>query len=159
MIDSLSITDIKGKKFSFTIGESPPTQLYPVQKWDPQIELRNTRQPHMQAHGNWPGPTYMGACVITVEGAVFGDTYEHFNENLIALKAAVHPVPSIVARDNNKVGTLRIKPTGMNMLQADVTLESFICPLDGNTYAEWQLVWVAFDPFFVETMSSKRILL
>lgn len=158
MIDALSITDIRGTVWHFSVGESPPTQKFPVQHWECEPELRNTPNNRMQAHGVWPHPTYMGAGIITIEGAIFGDSYADFNANYIGLKTIVHPIASIVNRDNVKTGTLKLKPTGLSQIETDVALQSFQCPLDGNTYAEFQIIWEAFDPFFVQSATGFRIL-
>lgn len=158
MIDSMSITDIRGQKFPFTIGETPSIAFYPVQHFECEAALRGTSNNRMQAHGVWPHPTYIGAGTITVEGAVFADTHAQFNANYIALKTILFPVPSVVSRDNTKTGTLRITPNGLTQLETDVALQSFQCPLDGNLYAQWQIIWEAFDPFFLESASGLRIL-
>lgn len=158
MIDSMSITDILGQKLNFTIGESPTNPFHPVQHFESTPEVRSTPQNRMQAHGVWPHPTYMGAGIITIEGAVFGDNYTEFNANYQILKTIVHPIVGVVARDNTRVGTLKLKPTGLAQIETDFALQAFTCPLNGNTYAEWQLILEAFDPFFTQTASGIRVL-
>lgn len=158
MIDAMSITDIRGQKFPFTIGESPTVQVYPVQHFDCVPELRSNPQHKMQAHGVWPHPIYMGAGIITVEGAIMADTHAEFNANYIGLKTILYPKAGVINRDNVKTGTLRMTPTGLSQLETDVVLQGFTCPLDGNLYAPFQIIWEAFDPFFVQSATGLRIL-
>lgn len=158
MIDSMYIIDVNGERFDFTIGDAPSVPYYPVKSYDVSIESRGARNNRAQAHGVWPGPTYMGGATITFEGSVFGDTYTVFNDNVMALLYATHPISSPVARDNVKVGTIYLKPTGQVKLQSDYAFESFTCPRDGNTHADWQWSIYCFDPFFTESLTGNRIM-
>lgn len=158
MIDSMYIINSNGERFDFTVGTNPPNLVYPVKSYAVQIESRGTRNNKMQAHGTWPGPTYLGGANITFEGAVFGDTYTLFNDAVVVLKYYTHPVPSPVTRDNVKNGTLYLKPTGGTKIQTDYAFVDFTMPMDGNTHAEWQWTIFAFDPFFTDSVSGNRYL-
>lgn len=157
MIDKLSLTDLNGLTFHFTIGENPPTPYFPVQSWDTTIDYRYTLNEKTQAHGMWPAPEYMGKCTITIEGAVFGDDYANYVTNYKALKYAAAAKPNIRVRDNSGIGTLHVKPTGDNTLDAVVGVSAFTCKQDGNTYSPWQLILFSFDPYFIDRVSGGAV--
>lgn len=125
-----------------------PNTSQKVKLFEASFAPRGQDRPRGAQHGTWPRFTYFGQQAIHHEGVIVGAdgaaTTTERNEMLSALLGDLAAAPT-----TRKLGSLLVVIGDAISGRADVTIESYTCPLraDRPTTIDYAISWIAFGPF------------
>lgn len=150
-------------KFDFVNNDGDRQQFntvtIPLNRCEFELEVRSSRRTKAQANGTWPGFTKIGACLVHMEGQIFGTDSADFNARKLALLDLILPDP-ILFNDEYPLGRLEVQLDGMTeYAKADVSIDGDITiPMEGLSPARapLQITWVNFQGYFTGAASGRR---
>lgn len=136
---------------------------YPLSAFEPESALDVKNFKKMQAHGEWPSFTYLGAMTVVAEGRILGvgasDALRSadYVAKRLALVDAILPATTtpLTARSH---GFLRIQLDGMTeVADANAVVTSFRAPIAAlfPANSEFFVNWKMWEPWFVGASTTK----
>lgn len=151
MLEVVRFTNLAAATFDFN------TDLVPLNHFEVEPNVRTSRRNKAQAHGTWPGHTYMGEALIHMEGQIFGTDSSDFNTRKLLMLSTIYPDPTAFITDY-PLGTLTVQLTGMTeTATADCTIDGPIStPMEGlsPSRCDLQITWVIFTGYFTGDTSG-----